>query len=183
MKKILYSPNALEKLQEIKWNIRVKYGVQISNRIIKNILSAIKELRTYENKGVSVARMTGIPCEYRMIFAEHNYVFYKIEKTAILIIDIYNEKEDFMWKLFGIKTISDEIEDYKDTTGKSSTVNLNTATLEELTSLPGIGESTAQKIIDYRKQNGKFKVIEDLKNVSGIGESKFDNIKDKITVR
>ena len=78
---------------------------------------------------------------------------------------------------------SDEIEDYKDTTGKSSTVNLNTATLEELTSLPGIGESTAQKIIDYRKQNGKFKAIEDLKNVSGIGESKFDNIKDKITVR
>ena len=96
MKKILYSPNAIEKLQKIKWNIRVKYGVQISNRIIKNILSAIKELRTYENKGVSVARMTGIPCEYRMIFAEHNYVFYKIEKTAILIIDIYNEKEDFM---------------------------------------------------------------------------------------
>ena len=42
---------------------------------------------------------------------------------------------------------------------------------------------TAQKIIDYRKQNGKFKTIEDLKNVSGIGESKFDNIKDKITVR
>ncbi|MFQ6944221.1 MAG: ComEA family DNA-binding protein [Clostridia bacterium] len=40
-----------------------------------------------------------------------------------------------------------------------------------------------KKIIDYRRQNGKFKAIEDLKNVSGIGESKFDNIKDKITVR
>lgn len=112
MKKVLYSPDVIEKLQEIKQNIRVKYGVQTSNKIIKNILSAIKEIRTYENKGVSVASMTGIPCEYRMIFTEHNYVFYKIEKTAILIIDINNEKEDFMWKLFGIKTISDEIEDY-----------------------------------------------------------------------
>lgn len=112
MKKILYSPNAIEKLQKIKWNIRVKYGVQISNRIIKNILSAIKELRIYENKGSSVARMTGIPCEYRMIFTEHNYVFYKIEKMSILIIDIYNEREGFMWQLFGIKTTSDEIQDY-----------------------------------------------------------------------
>lgn len=112
MKKVLYSPDVIEKLQEIKQNIRVKYGVQTSSKIIKNILSAIKEIRTYENKGGSVASMTGIPCEYRMIFTEHNYVFYKIEKTAILIIDIYNEKEDFMWKLFGIKTISDEIEDY-----------------------------------------------------------------------
>ena len=112
MKKILYSPNAIEKLQKIKWNIRVKYGVQISNRITKNILSAIKELRIYENKGSSVARMTEIPCEYRMIFTEHNYVFYKIEKMSILIIDIYNEREDVMWQLFGIKTTSDEIQDY-----------------------------------------------------------------------
>ena len=53
----LYSPDVIEKLQEIKQNIRVKYGVQTSNKIIKNILSAIKEIRTYENKGVSVASM------------------------------------------------------------------------------------------------------------------------------
>ena len=38
--------------------------------------------------------------------------FYKIEKMSILIIDIYNEREDFMWQLFGIKTTSDEIQDY-----------------------------------------------------------------------
>lgn len=83
-----------------------------------------------------------------------------------------------------VPSINDnEIEEYKDTTSRSSTVNINTATLEELTSLPGIGELTAQRIIDYRKQNGKFKNIDDLKNVSGIGESKFNNLKEKITAK
>lgn len=83
-----------------------------------------------------------------------------------------------------VPSINDnEIEEYKDTTSRSSTVNINTATLEELTSLPGIGESTAQRIIDYRKQNGKFKNIDDLKKVSGIGESKFNNLKEKITAK
>lgn len=65
---------------------------------------------------------------------------------------------------------------------QNSKVNINTANKEKLETLPGIGETTAQKIIDYREQNGKFNKIEDLKNVSGIGEAKFNSLKDKITV-
>ena len=61
-------------------------------------------------------------------------------------------------------------------------VNINTANKEKLETLPGIGETTAQKIIDYREQNGKFTKIEDLQNVNGIGEAKFNSLKDKITV-
>ena len=60
-------------------------------------------------------------------------------------------------------------------------ININTATKDELTSLNGIGESTANKIINYRNKN-KFKEIEDIKNVPGIGEAKFNNIKDYICV-
>jgi len=62
-------------------------------------------------------------------------------------------------------------------------VNINTADDAELTKLPGVGPATAQKIIDYRNANGPFKTIEDIKNVSGIGDKKFEQIKDMIKVR
>jgi competence protein ComEA len=61
-------------------------------------------------------------------------------------------------------------------------VNINTATLEELMSLTGIGEGKAKDIISYRDSHGLFSKIEDLMNVSGIGESTFAKIKENITV-
>lgn len=61
--------------------------------------------------------------------------------------------------------------------GSGKITNINKASLEGLKSLPGIGESTALKILEYRETHGKFKTIEDLKNVSGIGEAKFNTIK------
>lgn len=61
-------------------------------------------------------------------------------------------------------------------------ININTATQTELETLPGIGPSTALSIIDYRKNNGKFNTIDDIKNVSGIGDNKFLKIKDLIKV-
>ena len=59
-------------------------------------------------------------------------------------------------------------------------VNINTATQTELETLPGIGPSIALKIIDYRKENGKFNTIEDIKKVNGIGENKYSKIKELI---
>ena len=63
-----------------------------------------------------------------------------------------------------------------------SKININSAQIEELITLPGVGEATANKIIEYRKENGKFQKIEDLKNVPGIGDSKYENIKMLIKV-
>ncbi|MCI8654695.1 MAG: hypothetical protein HFJ48_02310 [Clostridia bacterium] len=65
---------------------------------------------------------------------------------------------------------------------KLNIVNINTATQTELETLPGIGTSTALKIINYRNENGKFSSIEEIKNVSGIGDSKFNNIKKMICI-
>ena len=61
-------------------------------------------------------------------------------------------------------------------------ININKAAQTEIETLPGIGPSTALKIITYRNEHGKFKNIEDIKNVSGIGDSKFENIKEYICV-
>jgi len=61
-------------------------------------------------------------------------------------------------------------------------VNINLATKEQLKTLDGIGDATAQKIIDYRKENGNFGSVEDIKNVSGIGENKYEKIKEKIII-
>lgn len=70
-----------------------------------------------------------------------------------------------------------------DTTTTQGTININKADEIELQSLNGIGESLAASIVEYRKENGKFETIEDLKNVPGIGDSKFENIKAYIKVK
>ncbi len=62
-------------------------------------------------------------------------------------------------------------------------ININTDNINELTNLPGVGQALAQKIINYRKENGDFKKIEDLKNVSGIGDKKFESLRDYIIIK
>ena len=77
---------------------------------------------------------------------------------------------------------NDLIENENGITSGGEKVNINTANQTELETLQGIGPSTAQKIIDYRKKNGKFESIEDVQNVKGIGDGKFEDIKDNICV-
>ena len=67
-------------------------------------------------------------------------------------------------------------------TNLSDLININTASLEQLMTLSGIGESKAKSIISYREENGNFKAIEDITKVSGIGQALYEKIKDYITV-
>lgn len=67
-------------------------------------------------------------------------------------------------------------------TSPGGKININTAGAEELQEITGVGPATAEKIIDYRTQNGRFQSTEDIKNVSGIGDKTYEKMKDSITV-
>ncbi len=70
----------------------------------------------------------------------------------------------------------------EDVLGDLTPLNLNTATAEELETLPGIGEELARRILAYRTERGGFESIEELLNISGIGEKKLEDLRQRVTV-
>jgi hypothetical protein len=72
----------------------------------------IVALCDYEEKGPEVSKLFDVMSDYRYIFVSKNYVFYRIEEKYIRIINLYHEKEDFMWQLFGVDTTPQESLDY-----------------------------------------------------------------------
>ena len=97
--------------------------------------------------------------------------------TRINLASVLNDEQKVV---IPAKVIVPSDSEEKDKSG--GLVNINTASKEKLMTLDGVGEGTAEKIMKYRQENGYFNTIEDLKNVSGIGENKFNSIKDNITI-
>lgn len=96
-------------------------------------------------------------------------------------IDITNSESNSI--LNNSFNVNSNAKSFSTVNGIKKKVNINTATQDELETLSGIGTSTAKKIISYRNEVGKFKKIDDIKKVNGIGEAKFNKIKDFITIK
>ena len=110
-----------------------------------------------------------------IIYTDEEVKNSNIVDTVIKVID----KECVCPNIQNDGCINTEIND--SITNVNKTININTATLEELMSINGLGEAKAKAIIKYREENGYFKIIDDLLNVSGIGEVLFEKIKEYIT--
>lgn len=152
----------------------------IDEEIVVHITGEVKNegiIKTYKNARLSeVIEKAGGATETANL-SEVNLAYSVKDGQKIYIPNIDEEElEGYITEEAGNNVIVETLE-------KEEKVNINTASQTELETLSGIGPSTALKIINYRKEKGEFKTIEDLKNVQGIGESKFESIKEDICVK
>lgn len=150
---------------EEKATIKVHIDGQIKNRGVVELEEGSRLVDAVEKSGglTEEADTSNINLAYVLQDGEKVYIYSKQEIEELKINGNLNEEISSMNK-------------------KDTKININTATQTELEEITGIGPSLAQRIIEYRESNGKFKNIEELKNVSGIGDKKFESMKSEITI-
>ena len=113
MARLEYSQIVKRKLKKLRKELKQSYGESNSKRIMGNIVNGVRRLETFPQSGIKISSQYDIECDYNYIFVEHNYFFYRVmDNDTILILEMFHEKEDFMQKLFGIVTTSQETIDY-----------------------------------------------------------------------
>lgn len=158
-----------EKVEESKINmIKIHIIGEVKN-------TGIIEIEEGSRIADAIEKAGGITKEADVSKVNLAYVLQDGQK--VYIPSIYDEETECIEEVAGDNVI---IED--EVNGKNVKVNINKATQTELETLPGIGPSTALKIINYREENGKFGSTKEIMNVSGIGEAKYEAIKDYISV-
>ena len=104
MLRVDYSPQALEDLKLLREYIE---GENVSKKVLTKITADIRRLEMFPVSGVDLGKIINIPTDYRYLFSEKNYVFYRLEPERVLIIRILNEKRDYLKHLFGVSSNSD----------------------------------------------------------------------------
>ena len=184
-----YSMLMLEPEEEAKENNIEQEQEKIENKIKVHVSGYVEEEGMVElAEGARIADALeaagGATLEADLSRVNLAYVLQDGQKIYIpSILEVEEEEaeeEEYITEGSG-GVILEEGEEEKNNEAEGK-VNINTATQTELETLNGIGPSTASKIIEYRKQNGNFQSIEEIQNVSGIGDSKYESIKDDICV-
>lgn len=169
-----------ENTEEIYYETKEKEEEQ-ENFIIIHITGEIKTpgiIKIKENSRLADAIEAAGGLTENADINKINLAYIISDGQKIYIPNINDKTEDYVNSEAGNGVIIENME-----SNNKKLVNINTATQAELETLTGIGASTALKIINYRKENGKFNNIEEIKNVSGIGEAKYEVIKNNICVR
>ena len=170
--------------EKIKLNVDIKGAIKKpgvykidSNLTVNDVINIAGGLT--ENADTSVTNLAKKITDEMVIII---YTKEEVKKSNIVdtVVKVV-EKECVCPNIQNDGCLNTEIKENITNKENEELVNINTATVEELQTITGIGESKAKSIIEYRKVNGNFKTIEDIKNVEGIGEKLYESIKIYIT--
>ena len=110
--KVKYSQIVRRKIKALKKRLAAEFGREASDKAINHITSVVRNLEIFPEQGPSLSSLYDIECDYRYLSISHNYLFYRIEGDTVIIIEMFDERENFMYQLFGISSISQESEDF-----------------------------------------------------------------------
>ena len=176
----LNEENSIKIRESTSLNGNKKIIVHISGEVISpGVISLEEGARIVD----AINMADGVTQEADLSKVNLAYVLEDAQKIYIPNINEKEEKEIVENMEDGVVISGSGISNGNDSKNEDVKININTANVKELQKLSGIGESIALRIVTYRKENGKFNSIEDLKNVSGIGENKFNKIKNNIFVK
>lgn len=86
-------------MRNIKRDVTLNFGADVAKRVVTNMTKTLRRLQEFEQSGISVEKTIGVPCDYLMVYTEHNYAFYRITEESIYIVDIFHEREDEMGEI------------------------------------------------------------------------------------
>ncbi|MEW8993523.1 helix-hairpin-helix domain-containing protein [Clostridium sp.] len=151
-----------------------------NGKIVVDIKGAVKNPKEYElNEGSRIRDLIEIAGGLTAEADEEKIYFSKIleDEQCIKIYKIGEEVLDSEIEAQG------QQEKGTGTVDSKGMININKATVEELMTIPGIGQTKAQSIVDYRNENGKFKSVDELTNITGIGAKTLEKLRDKVDIK
>lgn len=179
----------LKKLSNNTSKNDIDYIVSNSENIVNSIETKTNEIKIYITGEIKNSGVYELEEGSRVEDAIH-IAGGLTEEADLSNVNLAAPLEDAV-KIY-IPNVNDALDDEKNilssdspsssTSSSNGKININKATASELENIPSVGPSTAQKIITYREENGKFSSIDEIKNVSGIGDKTFENIKDYISI-
>ena len=110
--KLEYSQIVRRKLKTLKSYLTEQYGEELAKTAIKKITNRARDLQMNPDLGVDLSAKFDIDTDFRVLFVNHNHLFYYKDRDTIIIAEMFGEKEDFMYKLFGISGLTQESIDY-----------------------------------------------------------------------
>ena len=114
MKKVEYSQIVRRKLKDLKEYLTREFSPEVSAKSLKQITDAVRILEIFPEGYPLVSASYDVDCTYRYLYTGHQYLFYRIEEDRIIIVEMFDEKEDFMLKLFGVSEIETACRDEPD---------------------------------------------------------------------